>query len=471
MSPFRPRGKSYPEGSPLAQAQAALRVGNFAEGVRILDADSASAEIDWMLSSWTVLSGHLASNRDPEMAAAGVVLSKAAKEPSNPAAISEAAGVLRRCRGIKMEVRAYEHLISLLPGESDPVIALAGVHESNADYPAASSAISKFLPDYRDLLAPTYFHAFSSIMSGDLAAAREDEIVLRRLYREQPVSDDLGIGRIEQMLKRAESIEHVSDLDEWDLRGWHYVITGGLLLHLAPEGWESMRGRWGFVQDDYPRCRKALERLDRVLNMWHLADLPVLSVDDSASIALAWAAQRLFGKELRPFDTSLEGIVIVYDLKYLDESVFQDLVAHRPDQVLYVHTSCWTNSNVYAADVVGHLHQSNVPPWGSRMRVTKDRKVEKTQPHPGPPEVWADLILADEELPNSRFPIEEVFGTEREVITIPDTFPTPDDVIDSPESLWHLARAIEGAAAAFATEGSRHRFWEGGPVPSAKFFT
>jgi hypothetical protein len=42
----------------------------------------------------------------------------------------------------------------------------------------------------------------------------------------------------------------VTSLDRQDLRGWHYVLTGGVLGSLSPYGFDvGMTGRWAYVSD------------------------------------------------------------------------------------------------------------------------------------------------------------------------------------------------------------------------------
>ena len=61
------------------------------------------------------------------------------------------------------------------------------------------------------------------------------------------------------MLARADIARAVTPLDHQDLRGWHYVLTGGILAGLSPYGFDAgMTGRWAYVNDSMdaarPRC-------------------------------------------------------------------------------------------------------------------------------------------------------------------------------------------------------------------------
>jgi len=51
----------------------------------------------------------------------------------------------------------------------------------------------------------------------------------------------------------------VTSLDRQDLRGWHYVLTGGILASLSPYGFDDgMTGRWAYLSDSVSRCAAAL---------------------------------------------------------------------------------------------------------------------------------------------------------------------------------------------------------------------
>jgi hypothetical protein len=74
-----------------------------------------------------------------------------------------------------------------------------------------------------------YLLAFHLVMAGDLAAAEKVPLVLS----EAPENLRWPTEQVRHMLDRARAVKGIAPLDEWDLRGWHYVINGGLLLHLS----------------------------------------------------------------------------------------------------------------------------------------------------------------------------------------------------------------------------------------------
>ena len=60
------------------------------------------------------------------------------------------------------------------------------------------------------------------------------------------------------MLARAGTARAVTSLDRQDLRGWHYVLTGGVLASLSPYGFDAMTGRWAYLSDSVAGCADAL---------------------------------------------------------------------------------------------------------------------------------------------------------------------------------------------------------------------
>src|SRR5262249_51840811 len=186
--------------------------------------------------------------------------------------------------------------------------------------------------------------------------------------------------RIEGMLARADAVRTATALDGNDLRGWHFVITGALLLHLSPFGFdEAMRGRYAYTQDAPSRCLEGLRRLAAVLAAWDRRPAGVGRLEDDDSAALAVAAGQILGCPVESWPaggTAGEGLVAAYDLSTLDPTVIETLREHRPGQVLFSHASCWTQEPPFAADLTTYLYQYNVSPWGEGLQV--DPKTRQT---------------------------------------------------------------------------------------------
>ena len=288
-----------------------------------------------------------------------------------------------------------------------------------------------------------YLLVFNEIMRGDLDAARR---AAKELGDPDVEGGETMKRNIETMLARSDLAASVGKLDGDDLRGWHFVITGGLLLHVSPFGFDDgMRGRYAFTQDSYARCKQGLELLRAVLQRWDVAPQRVLALPDRDSSILAAAAGKLLGLPVEPYASDRSGLVVAYDFGRLDETTPDELGEHQPGQILYAHATCWTDPPPCAPDLTLYLYQSNLAPWDEHMAV-------------GPE--GAETLPADES-PTDELAARIVDAEVRE---------DPDDRADnrSPE-LMRWADAVRPLASAFVNEGDRSRMWAGGPVGSNRF--
>ncbi|HEY6034313.1 MAG TPA: hypothetical protein VIV58_08640, partial [Kofleriaceae bacterium] len=80
-----------------------------------------------------------------------------------------------------------------------------------------------------------YLFAFDAAMTGRLDVVRE---TLPKLVVDAPEHATMK-GTIERIVARADRVAETCPLDAGDLRGWHYVLTGGLLLHQSPFGFPA----------------------------------------------------------------------------------------------------------------------------------------------------------------------------------------------------------------------------------------
>jgi hypothetical protein len=289
----------------------------------------------------------------------------------------------------------------------------------------------------QDFMA-AYLLAFNATMSADLDEARRLLPLLRKL-----VSPDQrwGLERIDGYLARAEAVRGSAPLDRADLRGWHFVLTGGLLLHLSPHGADVMRGRYAFVQDSEDLCLEGIRRVQAALGALALRPPQVFVLDDRASAILGHAAAQVLGLPIASWPSDEPGLIAAYDLSAVTD--LESLRAHRPGQILWGHTSCWTETQPVAADLVTFLHQHNRPLGGPRLKVDPEtRRTYEADPEPGTP---AELgaRLASHAL-------------------------DPDALADLP-ALVALATAARPLAAALRSNGSREPQFAGSPVASNRF--
>lgn len=303
----------------------------------------------------------------------------------------------------------------------------------------------RLLEEREAILSPWphgYLLVYNAIMAGDLTTATRHAATLT-----PPTDEDWAPmhARVTRMLDRAAVARTAGPLDDKDLRGWQFVLTGDLLGTLSPYGFdEGMTGRYAYTQDSRETCRYGLHRLQVILAASARRPSAVSPLPDRSSRILGLAAAEILGCPAVPFAPRRpDTLVVAYDLNAAGDEV-AELRERAPGQVLYEHATCWTDPPAVPADVSTFLHQTVVPPWGERLRGTPDGSVEKEPADDRPAEeLAAEVIRASPE-------------------------PEPGDgatPADPDEALTAFTQAVSRE---WAT-GIRDRVASSGPVPSSRF--
>lgn len=339
----------------------------------------------------------------------------------------------------------------LAPDNVDILTELCAALERSMLYADACRFLKEAPQQVQRFFLCCYLLAFNALMSGDLATPRRLLPELKRLQSQDEHFPTLT-SRITSMLRRADALSEYMPLDKRDLRGWHMVITAGLLLHLSPYGFdEGMNGRYAFVQDTPELCLEGIEKVRAVLDALKIAVPRVFALPERSSTVLAEATARVLKRPLEawpPGGSDAPGLIVAYDLSLLDETVLPTLIEHHPGQILWSHAACWVEDLPIAADLTTFLYQVNYEPWGERLQVDEERKQTTVIP---PDERAASVIAA------------EVAAAEL----------TPGCLDDVP-ALIELARVSasvtgEDAPGLFCSAGQRKKQWGGSPVPSSRF--
>ncbi|HEX3479571.1 MAG TPA: hypothetical protein VHT91_31325 [Kofleriaceae bacterium] len=286
-----------------------------------------------------------------------------------------------------------------------------------------------------------------ALLSGDLDAARHCMPSL--LASTDPAHQELAL-EIGGMLARADAVARVSPLDDHDLRGWHFVVTGGLLLHRSPDDEPGMNGRYAFVHDRSADCLEGLCRAAAVLAALHRPVDRILAPADRASAILARAAALRLDCPVVDWpagDIAAPGLIVAYSADELASDARRAVHDHRPGQVLHCHAASWTREPPFAPDLVTRLHQYYRAPWDGHSGV---------DPHTGEP-VHVPPDAAD---------LATLAARIAEAPRDP-----PDADLDALLALADAARAVaaDAAAGALRDRGTRRRAWCGSPVPSQRF--
>lgn len=229
-----------------------------------------------------------------------------------------------------------------------------------------------------------YLLGFNRIMTGNID---ETEKILPTIQDSQDTDIRFMAKSLKGMLNRASALKKSRSLDNTDLRGWHMVLNGSILLHLSPYGLDDgMYGRYAYVSDSYSLCRHGIKRVQNVLGAAEIEVPNIISLPDRSSQILAMATSEIFEKPLKIWnevDINTKGLIIAYDLNEIySEEIIIEIADHRPGQILWVHASCWTYPFPYAPDITTYLYQQNNSPWGGGQMVynRNSKRIEISEP-------------------------------------------------------------------------------------------
>ncbi|MFG2045361.1 tetratricopeptide repeat protein [Dactylosporangium sp. NPDC048998] len=416
--------------SDLVEASEKLNAGDLSGAIRTLltaAADAPTAELAAILAR----AGRLAGFDDLAEAADAVV-----SDPRDAVFLYQLGWTCIE-RGIsQIAIPLLEASLDAAPGHRRIVTELAAAYEDAyryGDAVAVLEANDAGLEDWPD----RYLLAFYSVMSGDLDRARQ------AAARLAPAPQDWvhARGRLSGMLERAATVP--GPLDQQALRPWHYVLNGGVLLHLSPYGFdEPMRGRYAYLHDSLAALRRTIDRLRVVLEAAGPSASSVSLLPDRGSSIFGLALASALGLPAQPYAPGRrDTIIAAYDLSN-PATPLPTLAERAPGALLVEHATSWTDPGLVAPDATGLLYQSLVPAWGEHMRFPPGGEPEQVPADDRPAEALAAAVL--------------------------ETAPDEDEVApgDTPAD---LATFAAGLAAGWPLIGRRDRLWSPGPVPSARF--
>ena len=215
-------------------------------------------------------------------------------------------------------------------------------------------------------------YVYNALMAGALDTAADG---FTRLPEPQDTAWAPAREKVRRMLARAGTARTVTSLDRRDLRGWHYVLTGGVLATLSSYGYDAMTGRWAYLSDSAGTCAAALQRLKLILDAAAIAPQCVALLPDRSSQILGAAAAAMLSLPAADFDPgrpAVNSIVVAYDLTKTDQDTVVALRQRARGQVVFERATCWTDPPHVTADVSGLLGQTIIPPWAAQPRRLHD---------------------------------------------------------------------------------------------------
>lgn len=372
------------------------------------------------VAAWLDLLARLAALRGAgelaEIAAAAV------RDPDGPDHLYDLGYALIDAGAPSIAASVLWRCLSLV-GESEEVVCeLVSALESALAYDDAFAILEQHAALRTRSFLCEYLYAFNASMTGRLDTARA---VLARLVPDGPETEWMK-ATIGAIVERADRIAGAAPLDAHDLRGWQYVLTGTLLVHQSPYGFESpMHGRYAWLQDSIPRVATGIARLAPLVRALEVPCVYAPPGRDHEILARAIA--RIVDLPVAPWPAvgvPAPGLVVVYDLAALPPDEVTRLRQRRPDQVFYAHASPWTQDVPVAPDVTMLLYQMLVPPWDA------ERSVE---------DIVAEIAAS----------------------------PGLDDEDTACDQLARWSALLEKTWPPLP--GQRARLWAGGPVPSNRF--
>jgi hypothetical protein len=390
---------------------------------------------DW--PSWLDVLRQLAARRgaDPlaELAAG------AAQDPDSPDRLYELGYALIDAGAPELAAAVLWRCLALVGDSEEVVCELVSALETALAYPDAAQILERCAALRSRSFLCQYLYAFNAAMSGRLETTRA---ALAELTADSAESAELR-ETIRGICERADRVAGACSLDDRDLRGWHYVLTGGLVLHQSPYGFdEPMHGRYAWLADSLARIATGLDRLGQLIAPLALPCIYAPPGRGHAIVARA-ASQRL-GLPIAPWPAvgvPAPGLVAMYDLAELPAAELARLLQRRPDQVVFAHASPWTRDSPLAPDVTTLLYQTLVAPWDAHAIVDPaTRQLSESPPDPRSIAAIASELAASAGLEPSELVADR-----------------PAEWASLVERAWPPAPA------------PRCRLWAGGPVASTRF--
>lgn len=317
------------------------------------------------VAAWLGLLARLAADRG----AGGLadVATAAVRDPDSPDHLYELGYALIDAGAPSIAASVLWRCLSLVGDSEEVVCELVSALESALAYGDAFAILEQHAALRKRSFLCEYLYAFNAAMTGRIDTTRA---VLARLVPDTPETEQMK-ATINAITDRADRIAGATPLDAGDLRGWQYVLTGTLVAHQSPYGFdEPMHGRYAWLQDSIARVATGIARLAPLVRALQVPCVYAPPGRDNDIVAKA--VSRLIDLPIAPWPAvgvPAPGLVVVYDLAELPTADIARLQQRRSDQVLYAHASPWTQDFPIAPDVTMLLYQILAAPWDTERTV------------------------------------------------------------------------------------------------------
>jgi len=316
------------------------------------------------LAAWIGVLGTLAERRGADQLAG--LAREVVRDPDSPDRLYELGYALIDASASSIAASVLWRCMALVGDSEQVVCELVSALETSLAHADAFAVLAEREALRAHSFMCQYLYAFDAAMAGKLDVTREALAELRAdLDHDDPPNEHGAmVNAIAAITGRADRVAGACTLDAADLRGWHYVLTGGLLAHQSPYGWpDPMRGRYAWLQDSHARIATGIDRLGPLAAA---AQAPcVYAPPGRAHEIVARAVALRLGLPLMPWPTigvPAPGIVALYDLADVPDDP-EKLALRRDGQIVFAHATPWTRDCPVAADLTTLLYQHLVPPW------------------------------------------------------------------------------------------------------------
>ncbi len=387
------------------------------------------------LAGWLALLAELAERRG--LVELVEVTRQAVRDPDSPDRLYDLGYALIDSGAPSIAASVLWHCLALVGDSEEVVCELVSALESALAYGDAYAILEQHAALRGRSFLCEYLFAFNAAMTGKLAVTRA---ALEGLRPDTAETESMR-ETIAAILERADRVAALTALDDRDLRGWQYVLTGTLLAHRSPYGFdEGMNGRYAWLRDSPARVLTGIDRLAPLVRATAAPCVYAAPGRDDEILAHVVAARLQL--PLMPWPvigTPAPGVIVIYDLGTLAPGELSRVMERRHDQILYAHATPWTRDAVCAPDVTTVLYESLVPAWGEKLTAL-ETEVTREPADTREPAVIAAEIIAGAGL-------------------------DPDETAQDDLAHWDALVAATWPPA----PGRRSRLWAGGPVPSNRF--
>ena len=252
------------------------------------------------------------------------------------------------------------------------------------DFEGCLRTLAALERDGRDLLSETEL-LDSGLLAAEAALylGRRDVALHFLDEAEARVPDDGQRARLDALHALLGRASHWDDLETADLRAWHFIQHGGVILKTAGGYFEdgSRAGRFDVLDLRADMVAFLLERLAGLIERLEL-EVEVVAPTGPVAAPLAHALAARLGAEAVKDIVGREGrptLLVAANAGEL-EPLCAGLAKHRPDLHVFALNLDWSRDAAVLPDVAGILSQRAFLPWEERYAMDPDTKAMRSLP-------------------------------------------------------------------------------------------